>query len=301
MNEENYNTEQEIVNVNHLEPSTLQIGGANGKPVKLYKYVGTNTGSSWESVKDYFFYVTPEFVLREGVTGFRDYGDIAWYCKKKDIFIIEERLNVPVYLSIGYKERVARSEAHEWYESMSEQNREKVNKIKEIKSWFTEAVYPESVRDYVGDVINSSRVYLPSFGSFFEEGGVAFLVREDQDFIGMFVNLEFTHGLGNCRGVLNGIFCYLDFDVDLADLINDWCVDETDDFRELYVRGRDHYVYRHEPCMKPCVHPHKFHSGCAKGYPKEVPCCHIPEGKHGWHGRHGGHGGHHDCDCRWWE
>lgn len=253
----------ESENINHLEPSALKISGANGKPVKLYRYVGNTGGAEWENVKDYFFYVTPEFVLRNGVTGFKDYGDIAWYCKHKDLFIVEQNLNVPLYLTVGYRERIKRTEAGEWYSRMKSQSEEKTEKIREIKSWFTEAVYPESVRDYVGDIILTSRTYVPSNSNFFDEGSVCFFIREEQDFIAMFVNLEYSKGLGNCSGILDGIFCYLDFDPELADLINDWCIDETDDFRELFVHERDYYPYHHEPkkCHKHHKH-HKFHSGC---------------------------------------
>lgn len=256
---------------NHLEPSSLRVDGANGRPVRLYRYVGSTSGNDWSGVKDYFFFVTPEFVLRNGVTGFKDYGDIGWYCKHKDLFIVEQRLDVPLHLTVGYRDRVNRTEAGEWYGLMKEQHDEKVAKIKEIKSWFTEAVYPESVRDYVGDIILTSRVYVPSLENFFDEGSVCFFIREEQDFVAMFVNLEYNKGLGNCHGVLDGIFCYLDFDAELADLINDWCSDETDEFRELFVHEREHYVYHHDPkhhhhhhCKK-----HEFHSGCTKRKPWE--------------------------------
>ncbi len=252
--------------VNHLEPSQLKITGSHGRPVKLYRFIGSPSGEEWENVKEYFFYVTPEFVLRSGVTGFRDYGDIGWYCKHKDLFIVEQRLGVPLYLTVGYRERLARSEAGEWFGRMKAQRDERSEHIREIKGWFTEAYYPDSVRDYLEDIISSCRVYVVSRRGFFEEGGICFLIREDQDFVGMFVNLEFNRGLGNCRGVLDGIFCYVDFEVDLADLINDWCVDVTEEFRELFVREREFSVYHSEPhhckgrrCL--CKH-HKFHSGC---------------------------------------
>jgi len=255
---------------NHLEPSSLRVDGANGRRVRLYRYVGSTSGNDWSGVKDYFFFVTPEFVLRNGVTGFRDYGDIGWYCKHKDLFIVEQRLDVPLHLTVGYRERVNRTEAGEWYGLMKEQHDEKVAKIKEIKSWFTEAVYPESVRDYVGDIILTSRVYVPSLENFFDEGSVCFFIREEQDFVAMFVNLEYNKGLGNCHGVLDGIFCYLDFDAELADLINDWCSDETDEFRELFVHEREHYVYHHDPKHHHCHHKkHEFHSGCTKRKPWE--------------------------------
>lgn len=254
--------------VNHLEPTSLKITGSNGKPVKLYRYIGSTSGQDWETVKDYFFYVTPEYVLRNGVTGFKDYSMIGWYCKHKDLFIIEQRLEVPLHLTIGYRERIKRSEAGEWYDNMKRQSETKADKIREIKSWFTEATYPETVRDYVGDIILTSRVYLPSRENFFDEGSVCFLIREEQDFISMFVNLEFSKGLGNCRGTLDGIFCYLDFDPELADLINDWCVDETDDFRTLFVKEREHYAHRHDPPMPWRPH-HEFHSGCTKKKPCE--------------------------------
>lgn len=253
--------------VNHLEPSSLKMSGSNGKPVKLYRYVGVTSGPVWDSVKDYFLYVTPEFVLRNGVTGFKDYGDIAWYCKHKDLFIVEQRLDVPLYLTVGYRERAKRMEAGEWLDSMNSQHNERVERIREIKSWFTEATYPESVHDYVGDIISSSRVYVPSTENFFDEGSVCFIIREEQDIIGMFVNLEYSKGLGNCKGILDGIFCYLDFDPELADLINEWCLDETDDFRTLFVKEREHYVYEHHPKM--CPHCHEFHSGCTKKPPKK--------------------------------
>lgn len=267
---DNYiNSTFESENINHLEPSTLKMPGANSKPVKLYKYVGVTTGPEWEQVKDYFVYITPEFVLRNGVTGFNDYGDIAWYCKHKDLFIVEQKLEVPLYLTVGYRERIKRTEAGEWYDEMVSQHNQQIEKIREIKSWFTEAVYPESIHDYIGDIISSSRVYVPNNENFFEEGSICFLIREEQDIIGMFVNLEYTKGLGNCRGVLDGIFCYLEFDPELADLINDWCIDETDDFRTLFVKEREHYVYKHHPKM--CHHCHEFHSGCTKKPPKK-PC-----------------------------
>jgi len=264
----NVETRFDDENVNHLEPSTLKISGTHGKPVKLYRYVGSTSGRDWELVRDYFFYVTPEYVLRNGVTGFKDYSMIGWYCKHKDLFIVEQRLEVPLHLTIGYRERINRTEAGEWYERMKEQGHERVEKIREIKSWFTEAVYPETVRDYVGDIILSSRAYLPVKENFFEEGSVCFFIREEQDFIAMFVNLEYTKNLGNCSGVLDGIFCYLDFDPDLADLINDWCLDETDDFRTMFVKEREHYVYHHHPKMY--VKPHKFHSGCTKKVPWDI-------------------------------
>ena len=256
-------------NINHLEPSALKISGTHGHPVKLYRYVGSTSGVDWETVKNYFFYITPEFVLRNGVTGFADYGDIGWYCKHKDLFIIEQKLDVPLHLTIGYREKINRTEAGEWYQIMKEQKDERAEKIKEIKSWFTEAVYPETVRDYLSDIINTSRVYLPSRNNFFEEGSIAFFIREEQDFISMFVNLEYDKHLGNCSGILDGIFCYLDFDVELADLINDWCIDETEDFRDLFIRAREHYVFEHEPMMGFHYHhhhkkPHKYHSGCTK-------------------------------------
>lgn len=273
-------------NINHLEPSPLKISGTHGKPVKLYRYVGSTTSTDWEMIKDYFFYVSPEFVLRNGVTGFTDYGMIGWYCKHKDLFIVEQRLGVPLHLTIGYREKINRTEAGEWYKNMTEQNNEREEKIREIKSWFTEAVYPESVRDYLDDIINTSRVYLPSRDNFFEEGSIAFFIREEQDFISMFVNLEYDKSLGNCNGILDGIFCYLDFDVELADLINDWCIDETDEFRELFIEARNHYVYHHEPVMYPPHHhhhhrppkkPHKFHTGCTKQKKKcDGHHCHKP-------------------------
>lgn len=269
-------------NINHLEPSSLKVAGTNGKMVKLYRYIGSTSGREWETVKDYFFYVTPEYVLRNGVIGFQDYGDIGWYCKHKDLFIVEQRLNVPLHLTIGYRDRLNRNEAGEWYDRMKEQNEEKSAKIKEIKSWFTEAVYPETVRDYVDDIILTSRVYLPVRDNFFDEGSVCFLIREEQDFIAMFINLEYSKGLGNCSGVMDGIFCYLDFDPDLADLINDWCVDETDEFRVLFVTDRDHYVFSHNPKIPEPPHkhhkhhkPHKFHSGCTKKKPWEYDLWHY--------------------------
>ena len=261
-------------NVNHLEPTGLKITGSNGKPVKLYKFIGSTSGKEWESVKDYFLYVSPEFVLRNGVTGFRDYGDIGWYCKHKDLFIVEQRLNVPLHLTVGYLERIKRSEASEWYSVMREQRDDFKSKINEIKHWFTEAVYPESVRDYLSDIILTSRIYLPDKSNFFDEGSVAFIIREDQDFIAMFVNLEFNRGMGNCRGVLDGIFCYLDFDPELADLINDWCMDSTDDFRTLFVKAKDHYAFHHHPRMF-FEEPHKFHSGCTKKKPWEYDLPHY--------------------------
>ena len=271
-------------NANYLEPSSLKIAGTNGKPVKLYRFIGSTSGDNWENVKEYFFYVTPEFVLRNGVTGCQDYGDIGWYCKHKDLFIVEQRLDVPLHLTVGYRERLNRTEAGEWYDIMKNQAEEKADKIKEIKSWFTEAVYPEQVMDYINDIVLTSRVYLPSRRSFFEEGGVCFFIREEQDFIAMFVNLEYSKNLGNCRGGLDGIFCYLDFDAELADLINDWCSDETDDFREMYVHQREGYVYHHEPQYKgyepphghcdkncgrvTCPFKHKSHSGCTLKKPE---------------------------------
>ena len=254
-------------NINHLEPSTLKIPGAHGKPVRLYRYVGSTSDDAWKSVKNYFFFVTPEFVLRNGITGFTDYSMIAWYCKHKDLFIVEQKLHVPLHLTVGYLERIKRTEAGEWYSTMEQQQSAKAEKIQEIKSWFTEAVFPEGVRDYLDDIITTSRVYLPSKENFFEEGSVCFLIREDQDFIAMFVNLEYSKGLANCRGALDGIFCYIDFDPELADLINDWCFDETDDFRELFVYEREHYVYHHEPHH--CHGCHEFHSGCTKRKPWE--------------------------------
>lgn len=261
-------------NVNHLEPSTLKISGTHGKPVRLYRYVGSTSGRDWELVRDYFFYVTPEYVLRNGVTGFQDYGDIGWYCKHKDLFIIEQRLEVPLHLTIGYRERINRTEAGEWYRLMKEQKDEKVEKIKEIKSWFTEAVYPETVRDYVGDIILSSRAYLPVKENFFDEGSVCFFIREEQDFIAMFINLEYSKNLGNCSGTLDGIFCYLDFDPELADMINDWCMDETDEFRTLFIKDREHYTHTHHPKMH--CKPHKFHSGCTKKIPWDCKPHHHP-------------------------
>lgn len=260
--------------VSHLEPSGLKVAGSNGKMVRLYRFVGSTSGALWDGVRDYFVYVTPEFVLRNGVTGFRDYGDIGWYCKHKDLFIVEERLDVPLYLTVGYRERLSRSEAGEWYSEMVGQREERVSRLREVKDWFTEAVYPEDVRDYVGDIVLSSRVYLPVGENFFDEGGVCWFVREEQDFIAMFVNLEFSKGLGNCRGVLDGIFCYLDFDEELADRINDLCDDETDDFRELFVHERDCYVFGHEPrCGHQHHHHHhcchEFHSGCTRRKPWE--------------------------------
>lgn len=273
----NIETDFNNENANHLEPSPLKISGTNGKPVKLYRYIGSTSGKDWESIRDYFLYVTPEFVLRNAVTGFQDYSMIGWYCRHKDIFIVEQRLNVPLHLTVGYRERLNRTEAGEWYDRMKNQIDERSAKITEIKSWFTEAVYPESVRDYVGDIILSSRVYLPVRENFFDEGSVCFLIREEQDFIAMFVNLEFSKNLGNCAGVLDGIFCYLDFDPELADLINDWCMDETDEFRELFVHEKDHYVHHHHPKMP---EPHKFHSGCTKKpWEYELP----PKPKHHHH------------------
>ena len=263
-------------NANHLEPSNLKVAGTNGKMVKLYRYVGSTSDPLWEDVKSYFVYVTPEFVLRNGVTGFKDYGDIAWYCKHKDLFIVEERLDVPLHLTVGYMERLQRTEASEWYDEMTEQNNERAERIAEIKSWFTEATYPEHIRDYLDDIILTSRVYRPSRQNFFEEGSICFFIREEQDFIAMFVNLEYSKGLGNCRGVLDGIFCYLDFDAELADLINDWCIDDTDTLRELFVHERDHYVFHHEPkmfydshhhhhhCCPKCHEHHEYHTGCTK-------------------------------------
>jgi len=265
-------------NSNHLEPTKLKITGTNNKPTRLYKYIGVTAGQDWDKVKDYLLYITPEFVLRNGVTGFEDYGDIGWYCKHKDVFIVEQRLEVPLHLTVGYRERIKRTEAEGWYNSMNHQHQETVERLHEIKSWFTEAVYPAEVRDYIGDIINSSRVYLPSREHFFDEGGTCFLVREDQDFIAMFVNLEFSRRLGNCRGVLDGIFCYLDFDPDLADMINDVCVDETDEFRVLFVKGREHYAFRHDPPLRPHhghSHPRRCPYKCRKSFPWEYDKCHY--------------------------
>lgn len=246
---------------NHLEPSKLKIAGTHGKPVKLYRYVGSTSCNEWNELKKYFYYITPQFVLGNGVTGFKDYGDIGWYCKHKDLFIIEQKLGVPLHLTIGYRERLNRTEAGFYYDNMRKQNLERKTAVEGIKGWFTEAIYPETVRDYMGDIVNSSRIYLPSTENFFEEGSVAFIIRSEQDFIGMFVNLEFSKNLGNCRGVLDGIFCYLDFDFDLADQINEWCYDETDEFRELFVRERDRYVYKFDPKIR-C--PKKKKSPCFK-------------------------------------
>ena len=266
--------------VDHLVSSGLKMPGSNGKSmVPLYRFVGGTGGRAWAGVRDYFVYVNPEFVLRNGVTGFRDYGDIGWYCRRKDVFIVEERLGVPLHLTVGYRERIRRSEAGEWYDRLVDGERSRRDLVAEIKGWFTEAVYPREVRDYVGDVVGSSHVYLPD-REFFEEGGVCFLIREDQDFIGMFVNLEFSKRLGNARGFLDGIFCYLDFDPELADLINDVCFDETEEFRRM-MEERSHYVYQHDPChgcgfkdrskksgwSKKCKcygKGHEFHSGCTQ-------------------------------------
>ena len=117
-----------------------------------------------------------------------------------------------------------------------------------IDDAFVDAVYPNRKHDYILDLINSSRIYVPEGREFFSENGVLYMVREDGDFMMRVSNAPYDHDLCNTKGMIRGIYCYTPYKSKIARLINEICVDETESFRKLYDKRKP---YKGIPSHKP--------------------------------------------------
>lgn len=233
----------------HLEPSRLILYKGLDKSFKLFRFVGDIESESFDKVKDYFYHVTPNFALDERLIGFEDYDDIGYYCQENDVWIVEELLEVPFELTINYGKQLLKDEKDRRERQALDYVRQQKTALAEIDESFEDATYPHRRHDHLLDLIHSSRVYVPEGRNFFSEFGVMYLLRENHDYMARISNSKFDNDLCNTTGVVRGIYCYTKYKPEIAKLISEICVDETEEFRRLYSK---HAHFKGIP------HPHDF-------------------------------------------
>ena len=239
----------------HLESSNLILYKGLDRTVKLYKFVGDVESQEFEVAKDYFYHVTPDFALKERLIGFYDYDDIGYYCQEQDIWIVEELMQTPLELTIGFEKQTLIDEKDRRERAYLKYMREQKENIAKIDEAFSDAVYPQRRHDHLLDVLYSSRIYVPEGRRFFSEYGVMYIVREQGDFIARLTNCKYDNDLCNTTGFIRGIYCYIPYVSAVARLINENCVDETDGFRQMY-NSHSHYKGYPQPKDYPHHHPH---------------------------------------------
>ena len=255
----------------HLQPSRLILYKGLDNAVKLFKFVGDIESEEFENVKDYMYHITPDFALNERLIGFEDYDDIGYYCQENDVWIVEEIMDVPIELTIGYERQVLKDEKDFRERQYLDYVRQQKQDLAIIDEAFTDATYPHRRHDHLLDLIHSSRVYVPEGRSFFSEYGVMYLIREDGDYMARITHSKYDNDLCNTTGVVRGIYCYTRYKSDIARLINKICSDETEDFRRMYSKAKKykgipvHIPPKNHPPYNPPKHnhfyrkPHKKH------------------------------------------
>lgn len=244
----------------HLEPSRLILYKGLDKSVKLFRFVGDIESEAFDRVKEYFYYITPDFALNERLIGFDDYDDIGYYCQENDVWMVEEILDTPIELTIGYEKQILKDEKDRRERQVLDYIRQQKKAIAEIDEAFIDATYPQRRHDHLLDLIHSSRVYVPDGRNFFSEYGVMYILRENHDYMARISNSRFDNDLCNTTGVVRGVYCYTKYKPSIARLINSICVDETEEFRRLYSK---HIHFKGIPHPKdphmPSFHHHKHH------------------------------------------
>lgn len=256
----------------HIIKSRLILYKGMDKAVKLYRFVGDIESDAFEKVKDYFYYITPDFALNRMLIGFDGYDDIGYYCQENDVWIVEEILDVPFELTVAYEKRALIDERDRRERSYYNYIRKQKESIAKIDDAFIDATYPNRKHDHLLDMINTSRVYVPEDRNFFSEFGVMYVIREDGDYMARISNSQFDNDLCNTRGLVHGVFCYTKYRSGIAKLINEVCSDETEEFRILYSKKRSFKgIPDHEPPMPVCPKCHKYHK-------PHVDCKYAKEG-----------------------
>lgn len=227
---------RELYIENHLKKSKLILYKGLDKAVRLYRFVGDVESAEFDAVKDYFYHVTPDFALNERLLGFDDYSDIGYYCEEKDVWVVEEMMDVPLELTIEYEKQAVKDERERRDRAYVNYIRKQREALAKIDEGFTDATYPHRRHDHLLDLINSSRVYVPEGRRFFSEHGVLYIIREDGDYMARLSNSQFDNDLCNTTGIVRGVYCYTKYKTKIARLIHENCRDETEEFRRLYSR-----------------------------------------------------------------
>lgn len=245
----------------HLKSTRLILYKGLDKAVKLFKFVGDVESDEFEEVKDYFYYITPDFALNERLIGFDDYDDIGYYCQDSDVWIVEEILDVPIELTIGYEKQVLKDEKDLRERQFLNYVRNQKKMIATIDEAFINATYPNRRHDHLLDLLHSSRIYVPEGRKFFSEYGVMYIIRESGDYIARISNSQFDNDLCNTTGIVRGVYCYTKYKTKIARLINEVCVDKTEDFRRLYSKHLHFkgYHYPKDPTIPVKSKPHHRH------------------------------------------
>ena len=234
----------------HLEQSKLILYKGLNRTVRLYRFVGDVESDEFQSVKDYFYHITPDFALHERLIGFEDYDDIGYYCQENDVWIVEELLHTPLELTISYEKQMLLDEKDKRERDYLNYVRKQKENIARIDESFQDATYPHRKHDNLLEVLFTSRVYVPKGRHFFSKYGVMYIVREQADFIARLTNSEYDNNLCNTRGIVRGVYCYTQYNSEIARLINETCTDETEQFRKLYSREQTYkgFPRPHDPC-----------------------------------------------------
>lgn len=236
----------------HLKRSKLVLYKGLDRISKLYRFVGDVEGEAFQSVKDYFYHITPDFALRERLVGFDDYQDIGYYCQEDDVWIVEELLHTPLELTIDYEKQSLLDERDKREKAHLEHIRQQKLNFAIIDEYFNNGVYPHRKHDHLQNIIFNSRIYVPREHRFFSEHGVMYIIREQADFMARLTNSHFDNDLCNTRGLVRGVYCYTRYNSKIARLINENCFDETEEFRRMYSREKTYKGYPHhrDPCKK---------------------------------------------------
>lgn len=255
----------------HIEESNLVLYKGLDKSVRLYKFIGDIHSEKFERVKEYFIHVTPEYALNNRLIGFSHYRQIGYYCQEHDVWIVEEMLEVPLELTVNYTKQILIDEKDKIERECLDYVRKTKNDIAKINEGFEDAKYPDRRHDHILDLINNSRIYIPEGRKFFSQYGVMYLIREQGDFMARLSNSEYDNGMCNSVGIVRGIFCYTRYKSRIARLINEICLDKTEEFRRLYSRKLSFKGYpKHTPphrvdeypiCCK-CHRRHRPHVDC---------------------------------------